>query len=164
MPILNTNRNFKKKFDKVRNISSVLEHKLSQSDQKNALIDDLTYDELKDLNQVLHLADYMLCKHEDKKEFHALLREFVEMINESILSIDTLNDEIDEMVISAESALTKIKGLQKKVSNRFSFEPKSSSVDYFFIENPESGGNNLTKSSTQIHTVGYQEKITIESD
>ena len=94
----------KKDLNKVKKFSSLVEKELFRFDKKNEKkLEKLSLEELKDLHQLLQIANYILSKYEDKKEIRSLLKEFVDMINYSTLSVDLLNDDIQELVISAES-------------------------------------------------------------
>ena len=147
-------RNFSKDLNKVRKFSSLVEQKLAQFDKNDkSKIKNLTFEQLQDLHQLTSIANFILLKHEDNKEVYSLLKDFVDMINNSSESMDLLNDKIIEMVVSAESAISRIKNLQGDVSENFSLittnktkeknEPKIT---------PKTSTNNLTKSATAVYT------------
>ena len=146
--------NFKKELKKIRRISSFVEKKLSQFDKKDEKkIEKLSYEELQDLSKLTSAADYILTKYEDNREVYSLLKDFVDMINNSSASMDMLNDRINELVISADSAITKIKNLQGDVSENYSLissEAKKHEKETSIT--PESSTNNLTKSVTAVYT------------
>lgn len=122
-------RNIKKNLNKIRTFSSIIEKKLGQLDKKDeSKIEKLSFEELQDLNQLVHASDYILTKYESKKEVYALLKDFVDMINNSTASMDILNDKISELVVSAESAISRIKIIQGDVSEDFSLN-SSNKVD-----------------------------------
>jgi len=115
-------RNLKKDFKKIEKFSFLVEKRLLIFDKDKQRIEKLSFEELQDLNELLRLADYILTKHEDKKEVYALLKDFVAMINNSSNSMDLLNDNITELVVSAEGAISRIKNLQTEVSENYSFK------------------------------------------
>ncbi len=115
-------RNFLKDFKKIEKFSSLVEKRLLTFDNDKQRIEKLSFEELQDLNELLRLADYILTKHEDKKEVYALLKDFVAMINNSSNSMDLLNDKITELVISAEAAISRIKNLQTDISENYSLK------------------------------------------
>ena len=119
---LKKQRNFIKDFKKIEKFSSLVEKRLLTFDKDKQRIEKLSFEELQDLNELLRLADYILTKHEDKKEVYALLKDFVAMINNSSNSMDLLNDKIVELVVSAEAAISRIKNLQTDVSENYSFK------------------------------------------
>ena len=112
-------RNLKKDFKKIEKFSSIVEKRLSTFDKDKQRIEKLSFEELQDLNELLRVADYILTKHEDKKEVYALLKDFVGMINNSSNSMDLLNDKILELVASAEGSISHMKSLQNDVSENY---------------------------------------------
>ena len=151
MPILKPNRNIKKDFEKIKKISSLVEKKLEEYKHKNdKRIEKLTLEQLQDLNEILRITDFILTKHEAKKEFYSLLKEFVDIINKSAGSVEILDDEIGELIISAESTITRIKDLQGTVSKNYDFESKSSNETK--SDTVENSANNLTSSTTAVYT------------
>ena len=148
------NRNFTKDLKKVRKFSSLVEKKLSQFDKKDEnKIKNLTFEQLQDLQQLTSAANFILLKYEDNKEVYSLLKDFVDMIHNSSESMDLLNDNIIEMLLSAESAISRIKNLKDDVSENFSLIPTSKMND----ENepkivPKTSTNFLTKSATAVYT------------
>ncbi|KAG2472586.1 MAG: hypothetical protein NPMRTHETA2_1820002 [Nitrosopumilales archaeon] len=150
MSILKPNRNIKKDFEKIKKISSLVEKKLEEYKHKNdKRIEKLTLEQLQDLNEILRITDFILTKHEAKKEFYSLLKEFVDIINKSAGSVEILDDEIGELIISAESTITRIKDLQGMVSKNYDFESKSSNEAK--SDTVENSANNLTNSTTAVY-------------
>ena len=115
-------RNIKNDLKKIEKFSSLVEEKFSKFDKDKKKIEELSFEELQDLNQVLQMADYILTKYEGKKEVYSLLKDFVEMINAHSTSMDILNDKISEHVISAENVISKIKNLQNDVSENYTLK------------------------------------------
>ena len=148
------NRNFTKDLKKVRIFSFLTEKKLSQFDKKDEnKIKNMTFEQLRDLQQLTSAANFILLKYEDNKEVYSLLKDFVDMIHNSSESVDLLNDKIMEMIVSAESAISRIKNLQGDVSENFSLISTSKTND----ENEpkittKASTNNLTKSATAVYT------------
>lgn len=149
---------------KVRKLSSLVDKKMESYRQKNnQKIEKLTPAELQDLHEILRIADFILTKHEMNKDFHSILKEFVGIINKSANSVESLDDEICELVISAESTITNIKSLQGKVSDDFDFEANQKEGKIEEIAS-ESSGNNLTNSSIGVYPQGYQQNSTVEAE
>jgi hypothetical protein len=146
--------NIKKDLKKIQTFSYIVTKKLGQLDKtEESKIEKLSFEQLQDLNQLVHAADYILTKYEDNKEVYSLLKDFVEMINNSTASMDILNDKISELVVSAESAISRIKSIQGEVSEDFSListnkigSKKESDIT------PKTSTNNLTKSATAVYT------------
>ena len=148
------NRNFTKDLKKVRIFSFLAEKKLSEFNKKDEhKIENMTFEQLQDLQQLTSAANFILLKYEDNKEVYSLLKDFVDMIHNSSESVDLLNDKIMEMIVSAESAISRIKNLQGDVSENFSLISTSRMND----ENEpkittKASTNNLTKSATAVYT------------
>lgn len=163
MNILKT-RNLKNDLEKVRKLSSLVDKKIEEHGQKDAKkIEKLSPTELQDLHEILRIADYILTKHEMNKDFHSILKEFVGIINHSTNSVESLDDEISELVVSAESTISRIKHLQGRVSDQFDVESKQKEVKIQEIA-PKTSGNNLTNSSIGVYTQGYQQTSTVEAE
>jgi hypothetical protein len=125
---------FKNELEKVRKFSSLVENRLSRLNERNTKINSLTIEELKDLNQLLQITDYILTKHQNKKDVHSMFKEFVDMITKSIESMSLLNDEISELVISAENSIQRIKSTQNDVSNNLLLQKNT--PNHKLIPNP----------------------------
>jgi len=124
------NRNFTKDLKKVRIFSFLAEKKLSLFDKKDEnKIKNMTFEQLRDLQQLTSAANFILLKYEDNKEVYSLLKDFVDMIHNSSESVDLLNDKIMEMLVSAESAISRIKNLQGDVSENFSLTSTATKND-----------------------------------
>jgi len=97
----------------IRNFSKLVNKRLEEMNKNNEFkINQLGVDELNDLNKLLQIADYILCSYEEKKELHSILKKFVGVINESISSIESIDDKTNELIISADSTISKIKNHQ----------------------------------------------------
>jgi len=156
-------KNFQKKTQKIKKLSKLVESrilKIKQNDEQK--IEKLSFEELQDFNQILRLADYVLCKHEAKKSTQKILKEFVEMIENSINSMDLLDDNIAELEITAENSLEKIKQMHTKVSEDFTMDSISASSQKLSKSEPENSTNNLTKSTTPVYPWAYLCKSTLD--
>ncbi len=155
LTILNSKRNFSKDIDRIRTLSSKIDKKLSQTKPSDDdKIDKLTLEELQDLNKIVGIADFMLCKYADKKETRSILRHFVSIITETANSLETLDDEISELIISAEDSINKVKDMHTNISEKSDFKKR-------FHDGPEyneyeTSAINLTHFGTEINTVEYQ--------
>lgn len=149
---------------KVQKLSALVDEKMKSYRQKNnQKIEKLTPAELQDLHEILRIADYILTKHEMNKDFHSILKEFVGIINHSANSVESLDDEICELVISAEGTISRIKTLQGKVSDDYDLEANQKESE--IKENhSKSSGNNLTNSSIGVYTHGYQCNSAVEAE
>jgi len=91
-----------------------------------------------------------------------ILKEFVEMIENSVNSMDLLDDNIAELEITAEISLEKIKQMHIKVSENFAMDSISPSSQKLSKSEPENSTNNLTKSTTPVYPRAYLCKSTLD--
>jgi len=156
--------NFKRDLERIKNITGKVDKKLSQVNiSEEEKISGLTLEELQDLAKIVGLADFMLYKYEDKKDVRAILGEFVEMIKASAIEIEGMDDEISELILSAEDSIKKIKTSHGKIHQKSGFENNDDSFQIDEILR-ETGSINLTKIATEINTVGYQPNSKVESE
>ena len=102
--------------NEIRNFSKLVNKRLEELNKKNELkINQLNIDELNDFNKLLQIADYILCLHEEKKDLHSILKKFVDIINESIDSIEVVDDKTNELIIEADSTINKLKNHQNNM-------------------------------------------------
>ena len=157
MTFLKSGRHFSKDLEFVRNISEKIDKKLSQPHTSNdSKIDKLSLEELKDLSKIVGLADFMLYKYEDKKETKAILEHFVSIIHDSAESIEEVDDEVSELIISSEDSINKIKEIHTNISKKFDFEKSDIKTNDDDLEN---SSNNLTKIAIEINSQEYQQNI-----
>ena len=103
--------------DEIRIFSKFVNNRLEELNKNNkSIINQLGEDELNDLNRLLQIADYILCLHEEKKDLHSILKKFVNVINGSISSIENIDDQTNELIISADSTISKIKNHQSSMN------------------------------------------------
>ena len=154
--ILNSKRNFSKDIERIRALSSKIDKKISDvkhSDDNK--IDKLSLEELQDLNKIVGIADFMLCKYDDKKEMRSILKHFVSIISDTASSLDNLDDEISELIISAEDSINKVKEMQSHISEKSDFKKRfHDGPDY---NEAETSGINLTTLGTEINPIEYQQ-------
>lgn len=138
---------------KVRMLSGLVRKKILESNPNyERKIDNLTQEELEDFDSILALAEQLVLKYHHKKEAYLLLKEFSDMMKNWTISIDEVNDQIQELLISAKSSVSEIESAQNDVSNNLSFGDKAQNQ----------GTINLTKSATGIYTQEYQGKSPVQ--
>jgi len=155
--MLNSIRNFSKDVGIIKTISSKIEKKLSEiKPSEDHTIDNLTFEELQDLNKLASIADFMLSKYSDKKELHAILQHFKSVINDTANSMVEIDDEVSELILAAEDSINKVKELHTNISDKSDFKKKyNDGPDY---NECETSAINLTTFVRQIHPIGYLEK------
>ena len=97
----------------------------------------------------------MLCKYADNKEMRLILKHFVSIISETANSLDNLDDEISELIISAEDSINKVKDMQSHISDKSDFKKRyHDGPDY---SEAETSGINLTHFDTEVNPAEYQQ-------
>jgi hypothetical protein len=174
--------------DKIKTLSSKIELKISQKDKdaNDAFIETLSVEELKDIRQVMHAAEYLLTKYQDKRDIKHFLQEFVEIILNAANSVNGMKDELEDLTVSAEFALRQIQTLHDDVIGDLAFQKEpQSKIDDFKIpslldtlvpvvapmkivpvqtEIPQSdvGSINLTNSVRRVNTGDYLGRTAVE--
>ncbi len=154
--MLTIKRDFSKDLERIRSISSKIDKKLSEAKSSDDLkIDKLSFEELQDLDKIVGIADFMVCKYEDKKEMCSILKYFNSIINDTANSLNDLDDEVSELILSAEDSINKVKDMHTNISEKSDLKKKyDHGPDY---NEYETSAINLTNFATEIHTVGYQQ-------
>jgi hypothetical protein len=154
--MLNAKNNFLKDIDRIRSLSSIIDKKLSEiKPSEDEKIDKLTFEELQDLDKIAGIADFMLTKYADKKEMSSILKHFTTVITETSDSMGDLDDEISELILSAEDSINKVKDLHEHIDKKSDFKKKySDGPDY---NHTQTSSINLTNFATEINTVEYQQ-------
>jgi hypothetical protein len=122
---------------------------------EDSKIDKLTMEELQDLDKIVGIANFMMCKYADKKEMRSILKHFTSIIDETASSLVDLDDEVSELIISAEDSINKVKDMHSHISDKSDFKKK-------YLDGPdynehETSAINLTNFVTEINTVEYQQ-------
>ena len=160
LKMLNSKRDFAKDIDRVKAISSKIEKKLSEAKSTNE-VDKLSIEELQDLNKIVGIADFMLCKYADKKEMKSILSHFVSIISDTANSLENLDDEISELILSAEDSINKVKDMHENISEKSDFKKRFNNGPEY--SEHETSAINLTTFATQLHTSEYQQNSQEES-
>ncbi|MBI5377523.1 MAG: hypothetical protein HZA82_02765, partial [Thaumarchaeota archaeon] len=103
--------------DQIKLLSYKIEQKIVQKgiDKNDQFIETLSVEELKDLRQVMLAADYLLSKYQAKKGVKEFLEEFIGIIMHAANSVNIMRDDLDDLLISAETALKQIQDLHEDV-------------------------------------------------
>lgn len=167
--------------DKIRSISSKIEQKIAQKspDQDDKFIETLSVEELKDLRQVMMAAEYLLSKHQDKKELKAFLEDFIGVILHATNSVNMMREDLTDLLISAETAFRQIQTLHEEVTQHLSLDRFiQTSLDDYHIRiqpqavtlakiepvkvEPVTSSINLTNTTRRIYTQDYLTKTAVE--
>ena len=156
LAMLNQKRDFLKDMGRIRAISSKIDKKLSEiKPSDDSKIDKLTLEELQDLDKIVGIADFMMCKYADKKEIRSILQDFTSIISETANSLGDLDDEVSLLIISAEDSINKVKEMHTNISEKSDFKKRYRDGPDF--DEQETSAINLTNIATEINTVEYQQ-------
>ena len=146
---------------KVRHFSSIVLKKLKSESISSENINSFTLEELTDINKILSLTDFLLTKYENKKHMRLILKEFIDLITKSANSLESIDDEVEEMLISSTAEISRLKSIQRNLSkkNDSIFDENNAESE----QNSENSVNNLTTFSTDIYSSNYPSKIPCNS-
>ena len=149
--------NMPKELRKVRHFSSIVIKKLKSESISSENINSFTLEELTDINKILSLCDFLLTKYENKKHMHLILKEFTDLITKSVNSLESIDDEVEEMFISSTTEILRLKNIQRNFSKKNDSilnENKPNNE-----QNSKNSVNNLTRFSTDVYSPNYPSKI-----
>ena len=153
---LSSKLDFTKDILRIKGISSKIDKKLSEiKSSDDVALDKLSFEELQDLDKIVKIADFLMCKYADKKETSSILRHFTSIVSETASSLEDLDDEISELIISAEDSINKVKDMHTNISDNSDFKKNYQNGPEYNEE--ETSSINLTNFVTEINTVEYQQ-------
>ena len=71
-----------------------------------------------DFSRILTLCEIVLSKHENKKAVYQNMKRFVDILDSTVGSIEHMDNEIDELGISADFSIKKIKEFESLLMNQ----------------------------------------------
>jgi len=144
-----TPRNSLKDHKKIKQFSSIIKNRLDSEFKNTKKINTFTFEELSDFNKILAISDFILAKYEHKKNVHSILNEFVDLIKETENSIISMDDEIQELTLSAEVPINHIMEIKNKISEKHGFGLEEYTKYEGDVGN---SSNNLTTSSIDVNS------------
>ena len=158
---INSAQDVPKELRKIRRFSSIVIKKLKSESISSENINSFTFEELTDINKILSLTDFILTKYENKKHIHLILKEFVDLITKSTNSLESIDDDVEEMLISSTAEISRLKSIQHNFSkkNDFVFNENKPQNE----QNGKNSVNNLTRFSTDVYSPNYPSKIICNS-
>ena len=107
--------------EKVKRVRSIIEKNINDEHKfKN-----LEHEELNDFHKILQTCEFVLEKYENKKALRQDLKKFVNTIESTLMNLEPLDDEINELVVSADFSINKMKEFESNL-----FESKMDSHQY----------------------------------
>ena len=102
----------------VRSLLSTIDEKLSSINDKTSFVEKLDFNELGDFSRILTLCEIVLSKHENKKAVYQNMKRFVDILDSTVGSIEHMDNEINELGISADFSIKKIKEFESLLMNQ----------------------------------------------
>ena len=158
---INSTQVVSKELRKVRHFSSIITKKLKSESISSENINSFTFEELTDINKILSLTDFILTKYEHKKSMRLILNEFVDLITKSATSLESIDDDVEEMLISSTAEISRLKSIQRNFSKKNDSIFNENKLDNEV--NSKNSVNNLTIFSTDVYSPNYPSKIICNS-
>ncbi len=164
---------------RIKDLSLKIEQKITQKDKgADEFVETLSVEELKDLRQVILASEYLLTKYQDRHDLKAFLQDFVGIIMNAANSVNGMQDELEDLLISAEVALQQIHDLHHEMTHNLELGkviqtkiddfgaptvPLQHIVDAVPVHTNDAPSSiNFTNTSRRIHTCDYLERTPVE--
>ena len=158
---INSAQDVPKELRKIRRFSSIVIKKLKSESISSENINNFTFEELTDINKILSLTNFLLTKYEHKKNMHLILKEFADLITKSANSLESIDDDVEELFISSTTEISRLKNIQHNFSKKNDSIFNENKADN--EQNSKNSVNNLTRFSTDVYSPNYPSKITCNS-
>ncbi|MEO9276422.1 MAG: hypothetical protein ABI340_01395 [Nitrososphaera sp.] len=159
-------------------MSGKIEQKIIQKGKDHDdFIESLSVEELKDLRQIILASEYLLTKYKDKKDIKLFLEEFIGVLLHASNSVNSLKNDLEDLVVSAEVAFHQIQHLHDEVTHNLELghtvqtrlddyglplKHTPSPVVSIVEQKAETSSINLTNSSRRVNTSDYLERTAVE--
>ena len=98
--------------EKIQHMKSIIEKKIGQN-QLN--IKNLDPEELYDYQKIIQICEFILTKHENKKSLHENLKKLVNVLDSIIPSLESLDNEINELSLHADLSMNRLKDFKENL-------------------------------------------------
>ena len=109
---ISLNRPVTLNLEKIQHIKSIIEKNIGQNQLS---IKNLEPEELYDYQKILQICEFILVKYENKKSLHENLKKLVNVLDTTMMSIESLDDEINELSISADLSINRLKDFKSNL-------------------------------------------------
>ena len=92
--------------EKIQYAKSIIEKNIGQN---QLIIKNLEPEELHDYQKIMQICEFILVKHENKKALYENLKKFVNTIDSTMLSLESLDEKVSELNISADLSISRLK-------------------------------------------------------
>tara|TARA_B100001750_G_scaffold244376_1_gene261563 strand:+ start:5943 stop:6314 length:372 start_codon:yes stop_codon:yes gene_type:complete len=101
----------------VKELITTIEKKLSSFENEKFIVEKLDSNELVDFYKILTKCEIILSKYESKKTTYQHMKKFVDILNSTIESLETMDGKITELSVSADFSMKKIKEFESQYLN-----------------------------------------------
>jgi len=101
----------------VKELITTIEKKLSSFENEKFIVEKLDSNELVDFYKILTKCEIILSKYESKKTTYQHMKKFVNILNSTIESLETMDGKITELSVSADFSMKKIKEFESQYLN-----------------------------------------------
>lgn len=110
-----------KNLQRVKHLKTIIGKKTHVSEEE---FSNLEFEELNDFHKILQICEFILEKHEDKKTLAKNLKKYIKIIDSTLIDLESLDDEINQLNISANFSLNKIQEFESNLIKSEDFSPK----------------------------------------
>ena len=98
--------------EKIQHIKSIIEKNIGQNQLS---IKNLEPEELYDYQKILQICEFTLVKYENKKSLHENLKKLVNVLDSIIPSLESLDNEINELSLHADLSMNRLKDFKENL-------------------------------------------------
>ena len=98
--------------EKLQQIKSIIEKNIVQNQLS---IENLEPEELYDYQKIIQICEFILVKYENKKSLHENLKKLVNVLDSTMMSLESLDDEIYELRLSADLSISRLKDFKSNL-------------------------------------------------
>ena len=98
--------------EKIQYAKSIIEKNIGQN---QLIIKNLEPEELHDYQKIMQICEFILVKHENKKALYENLKKFVNTIDSTMLSLESLDEKVSELNISADLSISRLKDFKSNL-------------------------------------------------
>ena len=91
--------------EKIQHAKSIIEKNIGQN---QLIIKNLEPEELHDYQKIMQICEFILAKYENKKSLHKNLKKLVNVLDSTMMSLESLDDEINELRLSADLSINRL--------------------------------------------------------
>jgi len=99
--------------EKIQHVRSIIEKNIEHN---QLIIKNLEPEELHDYQKIMQICEFILVKHENKKALYENLKKLVNTIDYTMLSLESLDEKVNELNISADLSINRLKDFKANLT------------------------------------------------